>query len=92
VHGSALFGLIWLPLPPMFDLYAKVGFAQLQSDASVDVGNFQSFHDDQTNTRVAFGAGAQVKMNAFALRGQYDQFSSDNGDPRFWSIAFTWSI
>ena len=93
VRGSALFGILYLPLPvPMLDLYAKVGFARLQTTASAHEGNAELFRFDQTNTRVAFGAGAQVKMSAFALRGEYEQFSSDNGDPSFWSLAVTWSF
>lgn len=93
VRGSALFGVLYLPLPvPTFDLYAKVGLARLQTTASAHAGNAELFRFDETNTRVAFGAGAQFKMAAFALRGEYEQFSSESGDPSFWSLAFTWSF
>jgi opacity protein-like surface antigen len=93
VRGSALFGVLYLPLPvPTLDLYAKVGLARLQTTASAQRNNFELFRFDQTNTRVAFGAGAQVKMSAFALRGEYEQFSSESGDPSFWSLALTWSF
>ena len=93
VRGSALFGVLYLPLPvPMLDLYAKVGLARLQTTASAHQGNLELFRFDQTDTRVAFGAGAQVKMAAFALRGEYEQFSSASGDPSFWSLALTWSF
>ncbi len=93
VRGSALFGVLYLPLPvPTLDLYAKVGLARLQTTASAHEGDFELFRFDKTDTRVAFGAGAQVKIQAFALRGEYEQFSSENGDPSFWSLAFTWSF
>jgi hypothetical protein len=92
VRGSALFGLLYLPLPlPLLDLYAKVGFSRLQTTASANI-DFGQFHFDRTDTRVAFGAGAQVKLSAFALRGEYERFSSENGDPSFWSLALTWSF
>ena len=93
VRGSALFGVLYLPLPvPTLDLYAKVGFARLQTTASAHDGNAELFRFDETNTRVAFGAGAQVKISAFALRGEYERFSSENGDPSFWSLSLTWSF
>jgi hypothetical protein len=92
IRGSALYGILYLPLPPMFDLYAKVGFSRLQTTASAHDGNVELFRFDETNTRAAFGAGAQVKLQAFALRGEYERFSSESGDPSFWSLAFTWSF
>lgn len=98
VRGSALFGLLYLPLPvPMLDLYAKAGFARLQTTASATceaqpVFQCGLFQFDRTDTRFALGAGAQIKMSAFALRGEYEQFSSEYGNPSFWSLALTWSF
>ena len=93
LRGSALFGVLYLPLPvPTLDLYAKVGLARLQASGSAHQGNAELFRFDETNTKVAFGAGAQFKFAAFAVRGEYEQFSSEIGDPSFWSIALTWSF
>jgi opacity protein-like surface antigen len=103
VRASALSALLFAPLPvPDFDVYAKAGFSRLQSTGSttrpgvgsctVTVPNCALFSFDRTDTRFAFGAGAQLKFSALALRAEYQRFRSDLGDPAFWSLALTWGF
>jgi opacity protein-like surface antigen len=102
VRAAALYGLLYAPLPvPTFDLYAKAGFSRLQTTANsspctpppggpgLPCGLFRF---DRTDTRVAFGAGAQLKVSTLAIRAEYERFSSSLGDPTFWSAALTWSF
>ncbi len=103
VRGAALSALLYAPLPTsIVDLYAKGGFSRLQTTGSgtlVGVGtctvgspNCGLFSFDRTDTRFAFGAGAQVKLSSLAIRGEYQRFSSEVGNPTFWSVALTWSF
>jgi len=103
VRGAALSALLFAPLPvPTLDLYAKAGFSRLQSTGTtvqpgvgtcvVDNPNCALFRFDRTDTRFAFGVGAQVKVSSFAIRAEYQRFRSDLGDPTFWSAALTWSF
>ncbi|HUO80407.1 MAG TPA: outer membrane beta-barrel protein [Steroidobacteraceae bacterium] len=103
VRGAALSALLYAPLPvPDFDLYAKGGFSRLQTTASgalsgvgtctINDPNCALFSFDRTDTHFAFGAGAQFKIAAFAIRGEYQHFESDVGNPSFWSLALTWSF
>ena len=92
VQAATLSGVLYAPLPvPLIDLYAKAGFSRLQTSAtSNQVGGL--FRFDRTDTRFAFGAGAQVKLSTLALRAEYQRFSSPFGDPTFLSVALTWSF
>jgi opacity protein-like surface antigen len=103
VRAAALSALLYAPLPTStVDLYAKAGFSRLQSTGSTTlpgVGtctignpNCALFSFDRTDTRIAFGVGAQVKLSDVAIRGEYQRFSSALGDPTFWSVALTWSF
>ena len=60
--------------------------------APINNPNCALFSFDRTDTSFAFGVGAQVKVSSFAIRGEYQRFSSDLGDPTFWSLALTWSF
>lgn len=103
VRASALSALLYAPLPvPDFDVYAKAGFSRVQTTGSttragvgtcvINVPNCALFSFNRTDTRVAFGAGAQLKFSTLALRAEYQRFRSDFGDPAFWSLALTWSF
>jgi hypothetical protein len=98
-RAAALYGLLYLPLPvPSFDVYAKVGFSRLQTTGTgVPIGACPGgpcglFSLDRTDTRVAFGAGAQIKVSTLAVRAEYERFSSSSGDPSFLSVALTWTF
>ena len=102
VRASALSGLLYAPLPvPMLDLYAKAGLSRLQTTASGSVSGVSCpvvspgcalFRFDRTDTRFAFGAGAQFKFSTLAIRVEYQRFASNLGDPTFLSAALAWSF
>jgi len=45
-----------------------------------------------TNTSLAAGAGAQVKLGAWALRAEYERFNVAGGNPGLASLAATWTF
>ena len=106
-RGAALFGMAYLPLQP-FDLYAKGGIVRLRTTghaeaATAPVGvdlcifvptsiGCRPFTEDRQSTMFAWGAGAQLKLSAFALRADYERFNSADGAPNFLSVSLTWSF
>lgn len=86
VKGIAVFGLLYLPLPvPVLDVYAKAGFARLDTRiTSDDVELLDTKEED-----FAYGAGVQFKLGSFAIRGEYERFANDGTDPALLSLGFT---
>jgi hypothetical protein len=102
--ATAAFGVLYAPIPvPLFDLYGKAGVARLQTTGSSTgtVGCFPpmacpvvlgQFHRDQTSTRLAYGAGAQVTLGRFAIRAEYERINASEGDPDLLSVGITLSF
>jgi opacity protein-like surface antigen len=100
--ATTLSGIIYAPLPlPLLDLYGKVGLARLQTTVHATLiclagGDcpptpfIPPFALSKTNTSLAYGAGAQVKLSAFALRLEYERISASGGDPDLLSLGLTW--
>jgi hypothetical protein len=77
--GLAAFGLYYLPIPlPLLDVYLKAGFARL------DVNGSLNFKD----TKLAYGAGLQLNLSSFALRGEYERFKAQGAKPSLLSVGF----
>jgi opacity protein-like surface antigen len=100
--AAAAFGVLYLPLPlPLLDLYGKAGLARLEAKTSAG-GSFGcladcprylgSFYRDETKGRFAYGAGVQVRVGSFAIRGEYERISANTGDPDLLSLGATWSF
>jgi hypothetical protein len=86
LKGIAAFGLLYLPLPvPVLDVYAKAGFAHL--DTKITTGSVKLLSTKEED--FAYGAGVQVKLGSFAIRGEYERFANDGTDPALLSIGFT---
>lgn len=106
--ATVLYGLGYLPLPlPFIDVYGKLGVARLQTNIDTYVynptyltcpnnggtcGPTASYRNDQTDTRVAYGAGVQAKWQDFAFRAEYERISSQFGDPAAYTISATWNF
>lgn len=100
-NATALFGIGYLPLPvPFLDLYAKLGVARLHTDAQASyspptcpVGYFcipYTVRENQWNTNLAYGAGAQARFGSVAIRAEYEQISASGGNPSLFSVGATW--
>ena len=105
MSGAAAFGMLYLPVP-VVSVYAKAGLARLHATSNVSlflpgVGTcainnpncaWFSQRSSATNTSLAAGAGAQVKLGAWALRAEYERFNVAGGNPGLASLAATWTI
>jgi hypothetical protein len=101
--APSAFGVLYAPIPvPAFDLYGKVGVSSLHSTVNATGGLFCIFpnycpavsatdlHRDQTETRLAYGAGVQVKLARFGIRAEYERISANTGDPSLMSLGIIW--
>jgi opacity protein-like surface antigen len=107
-RGPAVFALGYLPLPlPLLDVYGKLGLARLQTTATaslvVPLGAPCTSNNpipftcgpeklDRTDNHFAWGAGTQIKLPHFAVRAEYERFSTSVGNPDFLSVGMTWSF
>ena len=101
-QAIVVFALAYLPVPQPFDIYAKVGLARVQAtvkyaenyyctiDSPCPFVAAQPFRQDQTDTRFAYGLGAQVKYSPLAVRGEYERISSSTG--YLLSLGLTWQF
>jgi opacity protein-like surface antigen len=99
--AAALYGMLYVPLPvPYFDVFGKLGLARLQNDVTarlpfacpVGSPNCGLFQLNRTDTSVAYGGGAQIKIQSFAVRVEYERIQSGNGNPELFSLGFTWGF
>jgi len=96
MKGAAAFGMFYLPVP-LVDVYAKGGFARLQSTANVNPCpaclNPVAFPPlRRTNTSWAGGAGVQLKLAAAGIRAEYERFNAAGGNPYLLSLGATWTF
>ena len=105
-HAKAIsvFALGYLPLPVPLDIYGKAGVARLQTTVNYSENYYctidspcpfvpvQPFRKDRTDTRFAYGAGAQVKFSSLAIRVEYERISASSGDPSLLSLGLTWEF
>jgi len=102
-RAAAAFGVLYAPLPLSFlDAYAKAGAARIHTNTRA-IGTFgcltncplfgnASFDRNETTTRFAYTLGAQMKVGALALRGEYERISIGTGSPDLLSIGAIWSF
>lgn len=101
VKGAAAFGVLFLPVP-VVDLYVKAGFARLQADVGAfDAGagtcavgnpNCARFSLSRNQTVIAVGAGVQLNVGAFALRGEYERYDQTAGNPALLSVGLVFKF
>jgi hypothetical protein len=98
-------GYLPLPLP-LLDIFGKVGVAHLRTSFNATRGGpficppgapcpliflpETEYHLSRTDSSVAYGAGAQVKLASFAIRLEYERVSESYGDPELLSLGVTW--
>jgi opacity protein-like surface antigen len=99
--ATSLFGLLYWPLPlPILDLYGKAGFSRLETKLNASwrcvapvtcVAN-PSYQQDSTDTRFAYGVGAQAKFLALGVRAEYERVSAPGGSPDLFSLIATYTF
>jgi opacity protein-like surface antigen len=100
--GPSAFGILYAPIPvPAFDLYGKVGMSRLHSTVnevySWPIDCFPGMcpaylRGERTDTRLAYGAGLQVKLARLAVRAEYERISASTGDPSLMSLGLIWTF
>lgn len=102
--GEAVFAMLYLPVP-VIDVYLKAGIARLTTRLSIRT-NFVSCVSplqsigmapvsgslDTTETAFAAGAGAQWKLGDWAVRAEYERFSSLGQHPDLVTLGVTRSF
>jgi hypothetical protein len=97
IKGPAAYALFYLPFP-VVTAYAKLGVARLDSvvttttSAVCIVAGCNVFRVARNDTHAAVGAGAQVKLGAWAIRGEYERFRAAGGDPSLVSLNLSWTF
>lgn len=103
LRGASAFGIVYLPVP-VIDILLKAGAARLESTVNGEayqacpalVGIVCSptvpFRVEHTDTHFAAGAGVQYKIGSFAVRGEYERFSTTADHPEFFSVGVTWTF
>jgi opacity protein-like surface antigen len=100
-RGAALFAVGYLPLPlPLLDIFGKVGMARTQTTLDGTqpalvcvVAGCNVFHGNSSDNKWAWGAGAQIKLplTGLAVRAEYEQFKTPNGDPHLVTVGLIWN-
>lgn len=104
LRGSAAFAMLYLPIP-VIDVFAKAGVARLKTDASVTVQLSGPIlcvvtaptcrftrSTSSTDTGFAAGAGVGLKLGAWALRAEYERFSTRGAYPALTTLGLTYSF
>jgi hypothetical protein len=96
------FALLYAPIPlPAVELYAKAGYARMDGRLSSPVVPgiaclavvpnvwpcWSGIDRDLDGDALAAGAGAQLTLGSWAIRGEYERYSLSGPDPRSWSLT-----
>lgn len=103
-RAGALFAVGFLPIP-LVDVFGKAGVARVQTIAHGTTVTPQPgggtcnnsslsclFDRDTTDTRFAYGGGAQVKFGRLGIRAEYERISASGADPSFLSLGANWTF
>lgn len=102
-RAAILAGLLYAPIPlPFFDLYGKLGISSLRTDVHTivvctaapcpPIAYIPPFALDKTTANLIYGAGAQLKFSALAVRLEYQRIKASGGDPDLLSIGLAWTF
>ncbi len=102
--AEAVFGTFYAPIPvPLLDVFGKLGVAHVQTDVdgvlrgvlcpiSSVAPSCPTFASRYTTTGVALGAGAQVTLDGFAVRMEYERIEASRASPDLLSLGVTWTF
>jgi OmpA-OmpF porin, OOP family len=71
VRAIPAFGVGFIPLGRV-DLFGKIGMALIDAQGTVGTEEY-----DDRGIKPAFGLGAQLRLNRFAIRAEYEKFDTD---------------
>jgi hypothetical protein len=85
---------------PLLDIYGKAGVARTQTALDGTLPNIACiapgcnvFHGNSSDTHFAWGAGTQVKLPlaGIAIRAEFEQYRTPNGDPHLVTVGVVWN-
>ena len=94
MHGEAAYGMLYLPVVPIVDVYLKAGVSRLQSSVTngFTVPASGNFVYDRSNNSATEGLGVQYKMGAIAIRGDYSHFNAAGGHQNLMTADVTYTF
>ncbi len=104
-RATMVSGLLYAPIPVRFlDIYGRAGLAQLDTrgTAAENIGcgfiaRCPSYPPlvtgiRETDRRLSYGGGAQLKISSLAFRLEYQRISASRGDPDLLSLGLSWTF
>lgn len=101
-RAAALMGMGYVPLPvPFLDVYGKLGVARTNDSVNAHLGavicpvnnlNCGLIKNNLWQTSLAYGAGVQFRVAAFAVRAEYERIAASHGQPDLLSLGATFSF
>ena len=100
MKGESAFGVLYLPVP-VLDIFLKAGIGRIDSTATTNIVCSASQvcielaspkPESRTNVGFAGGAGAQFKIGALAVRGEYERFNAAGANPSLLSVGAIWKF
>ncbi len=97
-RAPAAFVMLYLPIP-VLDVFFKAGAAALKTrvkasaQATCPIGLpclppiIPPYEASNTSTRVAYGAGVQLKFMSLGVRAEYERIHASHGDPALASVS-----
>jgi len=94
MHGEAAYGMLYLPLVPVVDVYVKAGVSRLQSSVTNGFASSgpNAFTFDRSNTSATEGLGVQYRLGALAFRGDYSLFNAAGGHQNLLTADVTYTF
>ena len=99
--GAAVFAVAYLPIPvPFLDVFGKAGVHSIHARATVTLAggatdcapNAGCGDIGPAETGFAWGGGAQLKLQSFGARAEFEQFRTSGGRMNLVSAGFFWSF
>ncbi len=104
-RAPALFALLYLPIPvPMLDVFLKGGAAELRARINATAQAtcplnlpcipviIPPYSASSNSTRVAYGAGVQLKLRSLGVRAEYERIHASHGDPDLASVSLIYGF
>lgn len=67
-----------LPITSWFTAFAKAGIAKWETDVDGNLGNASVDLEDQDGTDPVYGVGAQLNLDPFLIRAEYERYDFDS--------------
>lgn len=91
VQASQLAALALAPLGD-FDLFVRAGVSYWDAEARISDGSTTIVRENESDTDIVYGGGAQYRYQRLALRLEYEHIDIDSSDADAVSLGVTYSF